>query len=151
MSSRFGLLGVVILLLSMLQVGVAAGKHESGYPYATIRKTCGPVDNPELVLILTKIRMTCNDKRKPARFISIYLDGWSLPNAVSLPMKDSQPESYRYGQGGNEKVKHDLLRKGRLTITDKRRKGHYDLIFEDGDVEKGDFQLTQCMSQIMCP
>ena len=95
--------------------------------------------------------MTCNDKRKPAQFISIYVDGWSLPNTVSLPIRNGHTESYRYGQGGGEKVKHDSLRTGTLTINDKRRKGHYDLTFEDGGVEEGDFQLTQCMSRIICP
>jgi hypothetical protein len=137
-----------VLLLSILQAGLAGGKDETIYPYATVAKTCGPVDNPELVLILTEKPAKCGDKRKPSKFISIYLDRWSLPHAVKLPEQSHRTQRYEQRSAN---VVHDSVDTGTVTIDGAGRKGHYELTFKNGDVEAGDFQLTQCMRPVTCP
>jgi hypothetical protein len=133
----------------MLQTGLAGDKDAISYTYATIANTCGPVDNPELVLILTEQPRTCEEKT-PSRFISLYLDGWSIPRTVNLPTKNGDG-SYRYEKKSDNSIVNEPALSGTVTIDDSARKGHYDLKFRDGDVEKGDFRLRKCIRRIYCP
>jgi hypothetical protein len=140
----------LLLVLGVLQTASAGGKDESAYSYATVAKTCGEVDNPELVLTLTERPMKC-DEKAPGRFISLFLDGWSLPQSVDLPEKNGYVKAYKHEEKADGKSVNEPAVSGSVTIDHSGRNGHYELTFKDSGVVKADFQLRQCMRPITCP
>jgi len=139
----------LLVALTMLQQAPAESGRPHSYSHGTISNTCGPTDIPELVLLLAEKPMWCSDQ-PPRHYIHVSVNG-PFPQTITLPAKNPYGQAYRAEENEKGIVVNQAAVSGTIVIDRSGRKGHYELIFKNGDIEAGDFKVTECISRIVCP
>jgi hypothetical protein len=155
----FGLRRVVstsLLAFIAFSSSVSCGlKSEENYrahfPFAYVQEGCGPADGPALLFYFTVKPAKCGKYEEP--FLMIEIIG-NLPK--------SAPRAYTMGSGSRDMLASrcqspghcEAATSGVLHLTkfsqSKNASGEYELHFRDGSIEKGNFDATRCLVNLIC-
>lgn len=131
-----------LFLLSALHTpfgqSVAGAPKGSLYPYGAIENTCGPTDQPMLMLTLTSVPPR-NHQSLPTPYISVALDvAPVIPKPLTFPAPRKLLDAVHCA------ASCDAITSGTIVIErfdQKGASGHYDLTFKDGSEAVGTFQV----------
>src|ERR1700693_1746147 len=133
---RWWIIGLAVGTLSAQSATQA--DQVSAYPNGAIEQTCGPTDQPMLLLTLTSVPPR-KHKQFSAPYIRVLLDvAPAIPRTLIFPANDSILNAQRCA------VKCEAVQSGKIVIErlDRHRgMGQYDLHFTDGTEEGGTFKI----------
>ena len=135
---------VLILSASNGSSGTAAA---AGYSYGTMVNSCGPVDQPVMILVLATRSLACN-QQPTEPYISLMMDpDIAFPKTIVFPVKNRNCDARRC-VGSCEPVVS-----GTIVLDQAVKKGiagHYELTIKEGDSAAGSFQIRRCSQKIVC-
>src|SRR4029077_6771967 len=121
------------------------------FPFAYVQEGCGPADGPALVFYFTVKPAKCGKYEEPFLMIQII---------ANLPK--SAPRAYTMGAGSRDMLASrcqspghcEAATSGFLHLTKfsprKNASGEYELHFREGSIEKGKFDATWCIVNLIC-
>jgi hypothetical protein len=121
------------------------------FPFAYVQEGCGPADGLALLFYFTVKPAKCGKYKEP--FLRIEIIG-------NLPQ--SAPRAYTMGPGSRDMLATrcqspghcEAATSGFLHLTkfsqSKNASGAYELYFPDGSIEKGNFDATRCIVNLLC-
>jgi hypothetical protein len=125
--------------------------YPAHFPFAYVQEGCGPADGPALLFYFTVKSAKCGKYEEP--FLLIQIIG-NLPK--------SAPHAYTTGSGSRDMLASrcqspghcEAATSGVLHLTkfsqSKNASGEYELHFRDGSIEKGSFNATWCLLNLIC-
>jgi len=141
-----------ITLLSSASCGLKSeANYPPHFPFAYVQEGCGPADGPALLFYFTVKPAKCGKYEEP--FLMIQIIG-------NLPQ--SAPRAYTMGSGSRDMLASrcqspghcEAATSGFLHLTkfsqSKNASGEYELHFRDGSSEKGNFDATRCIVNLLC-
>jgi hypothetical protein len=141
-----------IAVSSSLSCGLKSeANYPAHFPFAYVQEGCGPADGPALLFYFTVKTAKCGKYEEP--FLMIEIIG-NLPK--------SAPHAYTMGLGSRDMLASrcqspghcEAATSGLLHLTkfsqSKNASGEYELHFRDGSIEKGNFDATGCLINLIC-
>ena len=141
--------------ITLISSGSCGLKSEANdpphFPFAYVQEGCGPADGPALVFYLTVKPAKCGKYEEPFLMIQII---------ANLPQ--SAPRDYTMGAGSRDMLASrcqspghcEAATSGFLHLTKfsprKNASGEYELHFREGSIEKGKFDATWCIVNLIC-
>lgn len=141
-----------IALLSLACWGLKSEpNYPAHFPFAYVQEGCGPADGPALLFYFTVKSAKCGKYEEP--FVLIQVIG-NLPKFA--------PHAYTLDSGSRDMLASrcqspghcEAATSGVLRLTkfgqSKNASGEYELHFRDGSIEKGNFDATRCLVNLIC-
>lgn len=148
---RSSILAVAVSALATFGVGTSSPTAEGPYSYGSVQASCAPWDGPAVEVRLTTEPAHCGPSGGPYVFIAVWR---------GLPLHAGQ--TVKFGPGSDAGTASRCLKEGDCQAArsgtvvfdrfgdGKGAAGRYELIFADGDVVKGAFDVTWCPVRAIC-
>ncbi len=142
---------LMFLFVLLSQLSGDAVPH-AVFPHGRLFNSCGPVDQPIVLLRLTTRRVACHAKHYSPYIAVTIGEQLAIPTTVTLGTNTRQPNFTDVAQRCSTDA-CDPVVSGTIAFEKVARDGivgHYDLKLKSGEVISGGFVATWCHEHVVC-